>query len=53
MAVGVLVLGIGIGVLVGGGEQRVLLYWCLKCGQWVIFMASFLFFAKTRSLDKS
>ena len=33
----------GFGMLVGCGEQRVLLYWCLNCGHWMIFTFFFCF----------
>ena len=33
----------GIGVLVGGRGQSVLLYLCLNCGQWEIFTIFFCF----------
>ena len=33
----------GFGVLVGGGGQRALLYWCLNCGHWMIFTFFFCF----------
>lgn len=34
------------------GEQRVLLYWCLNYGQWVIFTVSFLLFCKDKKLGQ-
>ena len=42
----------GFGMLVGCGEQRVLLYWCLNCGHWMIF-TFFLFLQRQETWTKA